>query len=384
MSVAERYVELCLRLGRCDDDLIDFYFGPPEIAERVEREPPREPADLAADARSLAEEVDSAYLRAQLRGLETVARKLAGEQLAYDDEVEGCYGTRPERVPEERFEAAHRALDEVLPPGGTLAERHQRWEDGDPLSADKIEAVLRALGGRLRELATKLVGLPDGETFELELVHDKHWVAYNHYLGGLRSRIAANTDLPITAQSAAELIAHELYPGHHTEHAWKELLLYAGRGQLEESVLPYGTPQSVIGEGIATLAVELVVDDHGEFVADVLGELGIAYDAKAVRRVRQAAKPLNHVLANAAILLHVDGVPTGEAKAYVQRWLLASEQRAQQYVDFVTDRWGRTYIRTYTDGNDLCRNWVDGDPARFKRLLTEQLTPADLAVRPEG
>ncbi|HEU4943492.1 MAG TPA: hypothetical protein VFT18_09510, partial [Gaiellaceae bacterium] len=328
--------------------------------------------------RRLAEESDSAFLRAQLRGLETVARKLAGEQLSYDDEVEGCYGTRPERVPEEQFEAAHRALDEALPPGGTLGERYQRWEDGDPLPADRIEAVLRTLGERLRVLAQELIGLPEGETFELELVTDKHWIAYNHYLGGLRSRIDANTDLPITAQSAAELIAHELYPGHHTEHAWKELLLYEGRGQLEESVLPYGTPQSVIGEGIATLAVETVVDDHGGFVADVFGELGIAYDAEAVRRVRQAAKPLNHVLANAAILLHVDGVPTEEAKAYVRQWMLASEQRAQQYVDFVTDPWGRAYIRTYTDGNDLCRNWVAGDMARFRRLLTEQLTPADL------
>lgn len=378
MSVEERYIELCLRLARHDRDLVDYYYGPKEIAERVEREQPREAARLVADARRLAEESDSAFLRAQLRGLETVARKLAGERLSYDDEVEGCYGTRPERVPEEQFEAAHRALDEVLPPGGTLGERYQRWEDGDPLPADRIETVLGTLGERLRVLVQELVGLPEGETFELELVNDKHWIAYNHYLGGLRSKIDANTDLPITAQSAAELIAHELYPGHHTEHAWKELLLYAGRGQLEESVLPYGTPQSVVGEGIATLAVETVVDDHGGFVADVFGELGISYDAEAVRRVRQAAKPLDHVLANAAILLHVDGVPTEEAKAYVQRWLLASEQRAQQYVDFVTDPWGRAYIRTYTDGNDLCGNWVAGDMARLRRLLTEQLTPADL------
>lgn len=379
MSVAERYVELCLRIARHDGDLLDFYFGPREIAERVEHEPLRDPAELVADAGGLAEETDSAFLRAQLRGLETVSRKLAGEELSYDDEVEGCYGTRPERVPEERFEAAHRALDEALPRGGTLGERYQRWEDGDPLPADRIEAVLMTLGERLRGLAQELVGLPEGETFEVELVSDKHWVAYNHYLGGLRSRIDANTDLPITAQSAAELVAHELYPGHHTEHAWKETLLYAGRGQLEESVLPYGTPQSVIGEGIATLAVETVVDEHGGLVADVFGELGIAYDAEAARRVRQAAKPLNHVLANAAILLHVDGVPTEEAKAYVRQWMLASEQRAQQYVDFVTDPWGRAYIRTYTDGNDLCRNWVAGDMARFKRLLTEQLTPADMA-----
>ena len=57
----------------------------------------------------------------------------------------------------------------------------------------------------------------------------------------------------------------------------------------------------------------------------------------------------------------------------------APEERARQHVEFVVDRWGAAYIRTYTDGYDLCRCWVAGDPARFKRLLTEQLTPADLA-----
>jgi hypothetical protein len=35
-------------------------------------------------------------------------------------------------------------------------------------------------------------------------------------------------------------------------------------------------------------------------------------------------------------------------------------------------------VSTYTDGYDLCRDFVGGDPARFKRLLAEQLTPADL------
>jgi hypothetical protein len=377
VSVADRYVELCLRLARHDEELVDYYYGPPEIAERVEREPLREAAELAADARSLAEETDSAYLRAQLRGLEIVARKLAGDQISYDDEVEGCYGTRPERVPEERFEEAHRALDVLLPPGGTLAERYQRWEDGDPITADKLEPVLGRLAERLRETTRERFGLPDAESFELELVSDKHWYAFNDYRGGLRSRVEVNTDLPISANSVVALMAHELYPGHHTERTWKEQLLY-GRGRLEESVLVYGTPQSVITEGIAVLAVDLVVEEHGDLVAEALGESGIAYEPDTARQVRRAARVLEAAVANAAILLHVDGVSTDDAKAYLLRWELASEERAQQHVDFVMDRWGRTYIRTYTDGYDLCRDWVDGDPARFKRLLTEQLTPGDL------
>jgi hypothetical protein len=378
VSFSERYVELCLRLGRHDQDLVDYYYGPKEIAERVEQEPLREAGELAVDARSLAEESDSSYLKAQLRGLETVARKLAGEEISYDDEVERCYGTRPQRLPEERFEQAHRELDQVLPPGGTLAERYQRWEDGDPVPADKLEVVLRTLGDRLRETTRELFGLPEGEAFELELVSDKHWYAFNDYRGGLRSTVEVNTDLPISASSVVPLMAHELYPGHHTERSWKEQLLYARRGQLEESVLVYGTPQSVVTEGIAVLAADIVVKEHGGVVAEALGDSGVTYDADTARRVRRAARVLDDAVANAAILLHVDGVSTDDAKAYLQRWELVSEERAEQHVNFVMDRWGRTYIRTYTDGYDLCRNWVAGDPQRFKRLLTEQLTPSDL------
>jgi hypothetical protein len=44
----------------------------------------------------------------------------------------------------------------------------------------------------------------------------------------------------------------------------------------------------------------------------------------------------------------------------------------------MTDPIWRSYVTTYVDGYDLCRDFVDGDPARFKRLLTEPLTPADL------
>jgi hypothetical protein len=378
MSPGERYLELCLRLRRHDDGLVDAYFGPPEIAERIDAEPLREPAELVAEAPRLGDETDSPYLRGQLVGLETLARKLAGEEISYADEVERCYAIRPHRVPEERFEEAHRALDEILPPDGTLAERYQRWRETDLLHADKIESVLEAINARLRERTRELFGLPEGEATEIELVTGKHWSAYNYYVGGLRSRVAVNTDVDLNASGVANLVAHELYPGHHTENAWKEQLLYVEGGRLEAAVVMYGTPQSVIAEGIAELAIEMVVDDHDAFLAEVLGEWDIGYDEDAGRRIRRAKEPLERVVANAALLLHEDGVSAEEAKAYIRRWGLVSEKRAQQNVDFVMDPIGRAYITTYTDGYDLCRDWVDGDPTRFKRLLTEQLSPADL------
>ena len=81
---------------------------------------------------------------------------------------------------------------------------------------------------------------------------------------------------------------------------------------------------------------------------------------------------------NAALLLHADGASVDEARGYLMRWSLSSERRAAQQISFIADPTWRAYVSTYADGYRVCRDFVDGDPQRFKRLLTEQLTPADL------
>ena len=88
MTHAERYLELALRLGRHEPDLVDFYYGPAELERRVADEPPLKPARLAADASELLDELDDRWLAAQVRALETVARQLAGEELPYAEETE--------------------------------------------------------------------------------------------------------------------------------------------------------------------------------------------------------------------------------------------------------------------------------------------------------
>jgi hypothetical protein len=241
VSVAEGYVELGLRLGRHVDGLVDAYYGDPAVKERVDAEPPREPWLLVEDAGRLLADLDDAaleeqrggWLDAQLVGLETVARKLAGEEFPYVDEVERCYGVRPTRTPEQEFEAAHHALDDALPGSGPLGERYQAWREGDPVPVEHLHEVLESIVVDLRKRTANLLGLPEGESYALELVSDEPWAAYNYYEGGLRSRIAVNTDVPMATNFVTELMAHELYPGHQTEHSWKEKLLYQEQGHNE-------------------------------------------------------------------------------------------------------------------------------------------------------
>jgi hypothetical protein len=386
VDVVTSYLQLGLRLGRHVDGLVDAYFGSAELAEEVESEQPRDPSELVADAVTLLEALDDAdlepqrerWLRAQLVGLETVARKLAGEQIAYEDEVERCYGVRPKRVAEEVFEAAHQELDAALPGSGSVAERYQAWREGDGLQGDALAEVVARLVADFRARTESLFSLPVGESVEVEYVSDEPWAAFNYYLGGLRSRIAVNTDVSLTPTFVTGLIAHETYPGHHTEHAWKEELLVRA-GQPEETIHLIGTPQSLIAEGIAGLAAEILLgDEEQEVTASHMSGTSVAYDPDVSRTVAQARIPLTDVPGNVAFLLHADGGGVEDAEAYLMRWGLISEKRAKQGVRFLTDPVWRAYGTTYTDGYRLCRDWVGGEPARFKRLLTEQLIPADL------
>ena len=70
---------------------------------------------------------------------------------------------------------------------------------------------------------TGLAELP--EQIEFEIARDVAWSGFNYYLGGFASRVAVNADIGHRMSQFGVLVAHECYPGHHTEHCRKEDLL---------------------------------------------------------------------------------------------------------------------------------------------------------------
>ena len=388
----DRYLELGLRLGKHVDGFVDAYFGPADLAARVEAEPVQPPARLADDARRLLADLDGDtsldahrrhWIAAQVRGLHTSARKLAGEPIGYADEVEACYGVRPRKVDEDVFAEAHKRLDAALPGSGAIGERLNAWRDTQVVPREKIDAAVRSLAADLEERTDRLFGLPEGNDIEWVLEEDKPWSGFNYYLGDLRSRVAINIDLPVLSTSLAHLVAHEAFPGHHTEHCRKEVGLVRRRKQVEETIFLVGTPQCLLAEGLADLGLEVVVSgDHGtlaEFSASHLKPLGIPYDTETHATVSAAGEGLGKLRGNVALLLHEEGADESDAVAYAERWGLLAHDRAKKLVQFLTDPTWRAYMTCYVEGLPLCREWVAGDPARFERLITEQLTPDELA-----
>lgn len=412
-GLVERYVVLGLQLGRHVPGLVDAYYGPRHVAARVAAEPPVAPSALVAAARRLLADLDAGlpldgdgrgdpafapvedagakdggagfrrrhYLRAQVLGLLTTAEVLAGARLGYAEEVERCYGVRPRRVPEEEVLAAHRRLEEVVPGSGPLRERLVAWREAHAVPTDRLEAAIASLAEELRARTARLFGLPDGERVDVELVTGKPWSGFNYYLGGLRSKVAVNVDLPVLSTSLPHLVAHEAYPGHHTEHSTKEVRLVRRRGWWEESLFLVGTPQCLVSEGLADLGLEVVMGPRPELaVAPLFAELGLPYDAEVVEVVADAGEVLSSVRATAAFRLHEDGADPATVAEELGRLALLSPERAEKAVEFLLDPVWRTYVTCYVEGLLLCRRFVGGDPSRFGRLLSEQLAPDELGA----
>lgn len=392
-SIVEQYLLLGLRLGRHVDGFVDAYFGPDSLAASVAAEPVTAPGGLVAAADALLRDLDDGvdadrveagrrrWLRAQTVGLRTSASILAGEPIAYADEVEHCYGVRPRVRDTDEFAEAHRRLAAVLPGDGPVRDRLVTWRESTAIPVDRLDGVLRSIAEDFRARTDRRFGLPEGEHVEWELATDQPWSGFNYYEGGLRSRVAINVDLPVLATSIGHLVAHEAYPGHHTEHTRKEAGLVRARGWMEETIFCVGTPQCLVAEGLADTALWVVAgDDADAVVADHLRGAGLDYDAGLANEVRGATTSLEGVRGNAAWMLHAEGRSTDEVVDYLERWGLLPRNRAEKSIQFLTSPTWRAYVTCYVEGHPLCRDWVAGDPARFELLLTEQVLPADLMV----
>jgi hypothetical protein len=384
------YVRLGLRFDRLESGFVDAFTGDPRLRAEVADEPAPTPAGLRDQARALLRELDSAdlpadraeYLRGQLTGLECTARKMSGEPVGFVDEVAAYFQVDVTLGDPAEYAAAHAELEALLPGDGTLAERyaaHRRREECPP---DRLEAAVHALSSALRDRVRGQYGLPEVETVTYEVVTDKPWSGFNYYEGDYRSRVAINADLPHRLSQLPHLVAHESYPGHHTEHCRKERGLVERADRAEHTVFLVNTPECLMAEGLADLGVQASIGEGwGPWAAEILGDLGLRFDGHLAERVGAAAAPLNRVRQDAAVLLHDRGADADDVMAYLQRWSLVSAERAAQQIRFLTHPLWRAYISTYVEGYDLLSRWLEARPAeqsvadRFVRLLDEPLTP---------
>ena len=208
----------------------------------------------------------------------------------------------------------------------------------------------------------QIIDLPPGDAVEIAFVSNQPWSGYNWYLGNAKSRVDINTDLPIHAHGLPGLVAHEAYPGHHTEHALKDMRLYHGRGYAEQAIQLINTPECVISEGIAVLAEDIAFGDgQAEWMATVLmPEAGLRFDPDVHRRVQRAgAASCGRSPRTRPCSTTGTAAPSARLSQYLEHYGLMTEAEAAKRFSFISDPLWRPYIFTYSVGRQLLSAWLD-------------------------
>lgn len=393
-TLIREYLMLGLRFDRVEDGYVDSFTGDPELRRIVANEPPPEPADLTHQAERLLAEVESGteleqsraeFIAAHLRALACAGRKFSGQNVGFVDEVDAYFDVRIAKGDPEQYRQAHAKLDEALGGTGPLAERMTAYRAGEEVPPDRLEECIHAFSSALRDRVRAEYPLPDAETITYEVVTDKPWSGFNYYLGNYTSTVAVNADLKQQMSNLPRLVAHESYPGHHTEHCRKEAGLVEGLGQAEQTIFLVNTPQCLMAEGLADLALYAAIGPNwGSWAAEIYADLGLSFDGDRAQAVSEAAAALADVRQDAALMLHDEHRDVDDVVEFLRRWLLVNDQRARQMLRFLSSPLWRAYTSTYVEGYRLLRAWLDARPAevsltqRFGRLLDEPLIPSTL------
>ncbi|MDT7759536.1 MAG: hypothetical protein QOH27_5434, partial [Mycobacterium sp.] len=254
-TLIREYLLLGLRFDRVEEGYVDSFTGDPELRRAVASEPTPDPADLARQAQRLLASVPQAdglepqradYLAAHLKALACAGRKFAGEEVGFVEEVREYFDVDIVKGDPDLYRDAHRKLDAALGGSGALDERLQAHRTSEEIPPARLEECIHAFSSALRDRVRAEYPLPEAETIVYEIVTDKPWSGFNYYEGNYRSTVAVNADLKQQMSNLPRLVAHESYPGHHTEHCRKESGLVERGGQSEQTIFLVNTPQCLM------------------------------------------------------------------------------------------------------------------------------------------
>jgi hypothetical protein len=400
-QIVEEYIRLALAINEHLPGYVDSYFGPAEWSREAQQAGKVPLSDLTQRVDQLGREVSRLsdwdmqrqdFLIHQIGAMQMTLRLLAGENVSLVEEAQALYAIQPAWKDEAYFIAYQKWLDESLPKGGSLRERLEHWQTSIEIPIETTRKLLPFLTSTFRELAHRKFRLPDDESFSVEFVSDQPWMAYNHYLGEYKSRIEINADLPMQAHGLVITIAHEGYPGHHTELCMKESRLVRQMDYHEHLLTLINSPWCVIAEGIATSALATLLTDQeleDFYREEILPRAGMTHlDVKTLLGISRAERKIRELWGNAAFMLHDQKKSTEEIVDYLRKYELSTEKEANRAIQFMSGPLDRSYIFTYTAGYDLLEELfsiADRDQY-FGRLLEEPVTPGQIRewIKSEG
>jgi hypothetical protein len=362
---AKVYVQLAVDLGQRDADSLDFYSGPASKVAVTLQNPPALKA-IRAEALQLAqrlrsekagtteEEARRSFLLLQLQSIASRIDVLRGVPVNFDEETRASFGVViPAGYNHSSLNAVRAELQVLLPGQGNLAQRYQAFDGQFLIPAKLLPSVMARAIEVCRAETRAHVSLPDGESTTVEYVRNRPWSAFSLYKGGYHSVIQINRDLPLTVDRALNIACHEAYPGHHTYNSIRDAKLVKGKGLLEYSVQPTFSPQSMLSESIATLALDVALPAEKRLALerDVLfpaAGLGGKDAAKylQVEALVDRLHPAEPSIAREYLDGRLEFERAGEQLQSAA--LMAHPEAALLYMNEY-----RSYVTTYTYGRDL-------------------------------
>ena len=396
-ALIREYLLLGLRFDRIESGYVDAFTGDPALRQTVLAEPAPDPAGLVRQAERLLaalpniphgngfDQARADFIGAHLRALACAGRKFAGDDIGFVDEVHDYFDVRIAKGEVDTYRQAHARLSDVLGGDGPLAERMEAHRVAEEIPPNRLADCIDAFSSALRDRVRAEYPLPDTENVEYQVVTDQPWSGFNYYLGDYRSTVAVNADVKQLMSNLPRLVAHESYPGHHTEHCRKEAGLVRGKGHTEQTIFLVNTPQCLMAEGLADLALYAAIGPQwGRWASDIYADLGLRFDGERAEAISEASAALAGVRQDAALMLHDEHRDADEVTAFLRRWLLVNDTRANQMLRFLSSPLWRAYTSTYVEGYRLLRQWLDDRPGgvslteRFARLLDEPLLPSTM------
>jgi hypothetical protein len=396
-SLPRRFVSLALAIDRHLPGFVDANTGPAGWKQRAEAGPAPDLTQLAAEAPELLDEASTSdsleelrrrVLIAQLRAAAALLRRLSGEPMTFSQEVESLYEHTPQWTDESLFEEHHHRLNALLPGRGPLAERIVSFKQTLSVPAEKLPDVIGRILPRLQSATRGLFPLPPDEAVELSFVTGQPWSAFNAFMGRRRSRVEIGVDWPQLLPDLADLVAHEAYPGHHTEQTLREVAWIDARGWDEGRLILLNSPLSVISEGLAMRALSIVMDEsewkswHRDEIFPAAGLA--ALDPEVAWGFHVAGQFLFRSLGNAAFLLLDQAASHEEAISYLRRHRLVDEAAARRSLEFILNPLVRGYVFNYWVGSELIGPLLQPRsqaPRAFGRLLLFPQTPSQVLNR---
>ncbi|MFC1764369.1 hypothetical protein ACFL6U_20140 [Planctomycetota bacterium] len=405
-EIAENYVRLVLEVGLYDDNYVDAYYGPEKWRPKSDDKTGPFPfADLVGrvdrllnklqaqnmTVRSDIQQRRKRYLNKQLTAVKGKIEMLNGKTYTFDEESMILYDAVAPTFTVDHFEMLVSQLDSELPGSGSISERFNKFQERFIIPKDKIEVTFSAALEESRRRTKQYINIPETEYFEVKLVTNKPYAAYNWYKGNQFSVIEINTGLPIFIDRAIDLACHEAYPGHHVYNALLEKQLYQERSWVEYCVYALFSPQSFIAEGTANFGIKMAfpAGERIQFDQDVLFPLagldqGFAEKYHRILKLRHQLKYANIEVARQFL---DQKCTEDEVIQWIIKYSLVTPELAKKILQFI--KVYRAYIINYSYGEDLIEKYVEGQGgtpdnpqkrwAIFQELISSPQIPSGLA-----